>query len=164
MRTSLLILLALACVTACSATRYVATPSAKVTLTAAADVNPDPVGRASPVEVRIYELSDRAVFDALDFYAAWDNAEAVLSRQLLSSASMMMMPKESRQLRIELHSEAAFVALVVAYRDIDHAKWKLVYDVNSDWFQHHRIRLASNTIELMRNSVKPNEQNERRTQ
>lgn len=145
-RRSIICLLVLGTLTACSATRYVTTPAATVTLLAAMNLNPDLQGRASPVEVRIYELSARQVFDSLDFFATWDRPETVLGPQLLSSTSLVIMPREARQLRIELQRDAEYVAIVAAYRDIDRATWRLVYEVNSDWFQHHRVQLTDRGI------------------
>lgn len=135
-------------VTACSMTRYVATPSDKITLKAEAEVNPDLEGRPSPISVKVYELSSRATFDALDFDKAWSNATVVLSDQLLSSAEFVLLPKQTKQHQIALRPNTTHIAIVAAYRDIDHAKWKRVYAVNSSWFYRHAVSLTANAVEV----------------
>lgn len=129
-------------------TRYVATPSDKITLKAAGDVNPDIDGRASPVAVKVYELSSRATFDTLDFDQSWNNATVVLSDQLLSSVDYVLLPKQSKEHNVVLRPNTRFIAIVAAYRDIDRAKWKVVYAVNSNWFHHHKVRLGAAGMEL----------------
>lgn len=138
----------LALLAGCSATRYVATPTEKMTLQATAAVNPDRNGRPSPIEVRIYELASRSAFDALDFDAAWSNAEVVLGDQLLSSSEHVLLPRQAQINRIELSPEAAFIAVVAAYRDINKARWKLVYPVRPNWFNRHTVILTATAVDL----------------
>jgi type VI secretion system protein VasD len=140
--------LALLLVSGCSATRYVATPVEKMTLQAAPTVNPDANGRASPIEVRVYELASRTTFDALDFDSAWSNAEVVLGDQLLSQQMYVLLPRQTQVHRVELAPQAAFIAVVAAYRDIDGARWKLIYPVRPHWFNRHRILLDANAVAL----------------
>jgi type VI secretion system protein VasD len=132
----------------CAMTRQVATPHDDITLSASNDVNPDPLGRAAPVIVKIYELSARTTFDYIDFDAAYSNAAVVLSDQLLSSREQVVLPRQSTSLRIELHENTEFIGIVAAYRDIDRAKWKLVYPVNSNWFQSHHVLLSESAAVL----------------
>lgn len=139
---------ALLLLTGCSATRYVATPVEKLTLQAAPTVNPDANGRASPIEVRVYQLSSRTTFDTLDFDSAWGNAAVVLGDQLLSQGVHVLLPRQTQVQRIELAPQATFIAVVAAYRDIDGARWKLVYPVRAHWFNRHRVVLGADAVAL----------------
>ena len=132
-----------ALVVGCGATRYVDTPTETVTLAATSEVNPNLEGRASPVVVRIYQLSERTTFDTLDFEGAFRNAESLLGNKLKSSKRLVLRPGESAQHIIELASNASHVAIVAAYRDIDAARWKLVYKVNPNWYSSHRVALTA---------------------
>lgn len=133
---------------ACSVTRHVATPYDKLTLTATDDLNPDPRGRAAPLIVKVYELSDRSTFDYIDFDAAFSNAQVVLSDQLLTAKELVVLPKQSVLHRTDLQPETAFIGIVAAYREIDRARWKLIYPVNSNWFQDHAVRLTADAAVL----------------
>lgn len=137
---------ALLLIAGCSATRHVATPADRLTLEASATVNPDLNGRASPIEVRIFELSSRTMFDSLDFDTTWNNAEVVLGEQLLSHQLHVLLPRQIQEHRIELAPQAAFIAIVASYRDIDSARWKLIYPVRAHWFSRHHIRLGANAV------------------
>jgi len=142
------VLLAMFLLAACAMTRTVATPYDNVTLTASANINPDPRGRPAPLTIRFYELSSRTTFDYIDFDAAFSNAAVVLSDQLLSASEQVVLPQQSVSHRIELNEKTKFIGIVAAYRDIDQAKWKLVYPVNSNWFQAHTVRLSENELRL----------------
>jgi len=133
---------------ACAVNRYVVSPYDKLTLKAASDVNPGPQGRAAPITVKVYELSSRNTFDNLDFNAAFSNASVFLSDELLSAGEWVILPGASVGHRIQLKKNAKYIAVVAAYRDIDKAKWKLVYPVNSDWYYSHTITLTGDSVVL----------------
>jgi type VI secretion lipoprotein, VC_A0113 family len=146
-RLALLVFAALA-LSACAVNRYVVSPYDKLTLNATNDVNPDHHGRASPITVRVYELSSRTTFDNLDFNAAFNNAGTFLSDELLSSAERVLLPGETARHRVNLNRNARYIAVVAAYRDIDRAKWKLVYPVNGDWYYSHTLTFTSDGVVL----------------
>lgn len=137
-------LLALLC--ACAATRGLHGAHVDVRLSATAEVNPDIEGRPSPIAVKLYELSRRAEFDSLDFEAAFTRSEALLGDTLLSASEHILLPGQTLERRIELHPATAHVAVVAAYRAIDEAHWKLVYPVNSNWFQSRKVSLRADGL------------------
>lgn len=141
----LLILLVLC---GCSVNRYVVAPYDKITLQAAREVNPNPAGRPSPVRVLVFELAGRATFDNLDFDGLYNNADVLLGEDLLSLEARMLQPGEAVEHRIELHPKARFVAVIAAYRDIDRAGWKRVYEVNPNWYHSHDVVIGESQIVL----------------
>ncbi|MEX0731271.1 MAG: type VI secretion system lipoprotein TssJ [Aquisalimonadaceae bacterium] len=142
----LLMLFAMLLITGCGINRYLVPPYEKITLMAAEDANPDISGRPSPVTVKLLELSGRATFDNLDFDGAFFNAEVLLSDELLSSSDYVIQPGESITHRIDLHKEAGFVAVVAAFRDIDEARWKLIYPVTGNWYNSHTVSVSRNAV------------------
>ena len=147
------VVLAMFLLASCAMTRTVATPYDNVTLTASVNINPDPRGRPAPLTVRLYELSSRTTFDYIDFDAAFFNSAVVLSDELLSTSEQVVLPQQSVSHRIELNEKTKFIGIVAAYRDIDRAKWKLVYPVNSNWFQSHTVQLSESELRLERGTV-----------
>ena len=98
----------------------------KLTLTAAADVNPDANGRPSPVVVRIYQLKVDAAFAGAEFFALYDDEQKALGADLIKRDEFTLGPGESSPAPISVSPEARFIGVVVAYRDYRNAAWRLV--------------------------------------
>ncbi len=131
-------------------------PDTNITLTLAAssDINPDTRGEASPLNVKTYLLSERTTFDNLGFEAALDEADVLLSDQLLSRKEYIFQPKESIQYSIKLGKESKFIAVIAAYRDVDQSKWKLVLPVDSEDPEDQTVSLGKNSVVLAQNTEK----------
>jgi type VI secretion system protein VasD len=93
-------------------------------LVAASDVNPDASGRASPIVVRLYQLKDNGEFATADFFALYDNEKATLGASLLSREEFVLSPGETRDLQLELKTEARFLGAIAAFRDVRSARWR----------------------------------------
>jgi type VI secretion system protein VasD len=100
-----------------------------VTLTAAADVNPDRNGRASPLMVRIYELRSAGVFENSDFFTLLEQDRAVLGSDQIARWEYQLEPGESMNLDATFQMGSGFVGVVAAYRDIAHARWRAIEPV-----------------------------------
>jgi type VI secretion system protein VasD len=96
-----------------------------MTVAAAADVNPDSSGRASPIVVRIYQLKDDSKYNNADFFALFDDDQKVLGADMLVREEVELAPGEQRQVDVAVAGEAKFVAAMAAYRDIRNAQWRV---------------------------------------
>jgi len=105
-----------------------ATPETKtkasMTLSAAADVNPDGSGRPSPVVVRVYQLKTDAAFNAAEFVDLFENEEKVLGSELISRDEFVLAPAEKRTLDVAVSGDTRFVGAVAAFRDIRNSQWR----------------------------------------
>lgn len=117
-----------------------------LTLEASPDINPDQVGIASPLNVKTYLLSERTTFDNLGFESALDEADTLLSDQLLSTKEYIFQPKESIKYSIKLSKDSKFIVIVAAYRDMDKSKWKLVVPVDSEDPEDKAVALKKNSV------------------
>ena len=97
---------------------------AALTMTAAADSNPDASGAAAPVTVRIYQLASTATFDQADFFQLYNNDQAVLGADLLGRDEVTITPGGTQQLVKELKPGVTAIGVVAAFRDIQHANWR----------------------------------------
>lgn len=97
---------------------------AALTMTAAADTNPDTGGNAAPVTVRIYQLASTAAFEQADFFQLYNNDQAVLGADLLGRDEVTITPGGSQQLVKDLKPGATAIGVVAAFRDIQHANWR----------------------------------------
>jgi len=88
------------------------------------EINPDANGRASPVVIRIYELSSIKAFEDAGFFKLFDEEEATLGGDLLSRDEFELSPGQGREINNRTHEEARYFGVLVAYRDIDQAHWR----------------------------------------
>ncbi|HXT78791.1 MAG TPA: type VI secretion system lipoprotein TssJ [Acetobacteraceae bacterium] len=101
-------------------------PPAVLTLVmnGSADQNPDINGKASPVAVRVYQLTATAKFERGDVFALTEHEQQTLGSDDAGSQEFVLAPGESRTLNIELKPGVQAIGVVVLYRDIDNAKWR----------------------------------------
>ena len=97
---------------------------AALTMTAAADANPDASGAAAPVVVRVYQLAGTAAFEQADFFQLYNNDQAVLGADLLGRDEVTITPGGTQQLVKELKPGVTAIGVVAAFRDIQHANWR----------------------------------------
>jgi type VI secretion system protein VasD len=97
---------------------------AKAQLVVAADVNPDPGGRASPIVVRVFQLKEEGAFNGADFFALYDKEQETLGASVLAREEYNLQPGERRELEFKVAPEARFVGAIAAFRDIRNSQWK----------------------------------------
>jgi len=99
------------------------------------DLNPDRNGRPSPVVLRIYQLSSKDNFANADFFTLYDDAEALLSKDLINVEERELLPGAHYEYDVELEPKTEYVGILVAYKEIDKAKWNSVAQVpEKKWF------------------------------
>jgi len=94
----------------------------EVQVNASASINPDLKGRASPVEIRLFQLSSITEFDQSDFFDLYRSAP--LSSSLLDTRIFIIKPGQNVHMEVELNKETQYIAVIAAYRDIDNAIWR----------------------------------------
>ena len=107
------------------ASKPVVTP-VSITLTAAADANPDARGRASPLTVRVYALKSPGPFEGADFFSLFEKDQATLGAELVQREEMLLRPGESKKLDLTLPADAKAIGVMAAFRDLDRARWREV--------------------------------------
>lgn len=95
-----------------------------MSLYAQPSVNPDSRGRASPVVLKFYELKSVAAFDAADFFSIFESEQKTLGAELLNSEVFQLRPGEKLQFDRPLQSETRYIAVVAAFRDLEHSQWR----------------------------------------
>lgn len=87
--------------------------------------NPNAQGHATPVQVTVYQLRAQEKFQQADYFAL-QQAEQYLGDQLLAKETLMVPPEGQEQFSSAGHIEARYLGVVAAYRDLDHANWRLL--------------------------------------
>lgn len=104
--------------------------SLQVVLEASNDVNPDASGRPSPIVVRIYQLANAEAFDRAGFFELYDQDRQILGASLLARSEITLLPGAEKIIGQPLNPKTRVVAIVGAYRDIDHAEWRREFPVS----------------------------------
>ncbi|HME20241.1 MAG TPA: type VI secretion system lipoprotein TssJ [Acetobacteraceae bacterium] len=101
-------------------------PPGVVTLTmiGSADQNPDSSGKAAPVAVRIYQLTQTAKFERGDVFALTEHEQQTLGQDDAGSQEFVLSPGETQTKTFELKPGVQAIGVAVLYRDIDNAQWR----------------------------------------
>jgi type VI secretion system protein VasD len=94
-------------------------------IVASGDANPDQNGRPSPVVVAIYQLTGVEVFQSGDFFAVFDSEGLALGDALLAREQVTVRPGDKKDFTAEFNPDAEFIGVVVAYRDVENAAWRI---------------------------------------
>ena len=98
--------------------------AADINITASTLVNPDINNRPSPVVIRIYELKSLGVYAESDFYGLFEDYESILGEDLISSEQFHLNPGDMRIVKNSISPETQYIAVIVAFRDINRAMWR----------------------------------------
>jgi type VI secretion system protein VasD len=101
-------------------------PPTIVTLdfTASADVNPDPSGRPSSVNLRYYQLGATSAFEKADYFQLHDKEPALLGKDLLDQQDELLAPGATKSVTIEGKPGVKSLGIAASFRNIDQATWR----------------------------------------
>jgi len=98
-----------------------------ITLTAAADVNPDDQKRAAPILVRVYELKSGNTFENADYFSLHNNDKTLLGDDLLVRDEFILRPGDVRTIDRRSYPDATAIGVLAGYRDLPNANWRFVH-------------------------------------
>lgn len=100
------------------------------TISTTSDINADIDGNPSAVALNIFELTTPEQFEKSDFMALYTHPSAALGSTLLAEKSVMLAPDSEETVNFPALKGGAYLAYVVAYRDLSHSTWSLVIPVS----------------------------------
>jgi type VI secretion system protein VasD len=113
-----------------------------------ANVNPDASGRPSPVVVRIYELKSLAAFNRADFFSLYEKDREQLGPDLVNRDELPLMPGGKPQALTTLKSDTRYLGIVVAFRDIERARWRASTPIFVNQTTRMEIKLDRNEVAI----------------
>lgn len=116
-------------------------PHATIRMRSAHYLNPDLYGRASPVVVTIYQLKSPYAFRQSDYQALAQNSGKVLSEDLIDKTTIEVRPSEAKAVSLPISTEAQYLGVVAAYRNINHAVWHKVVKIEKRKGLHPVLKL-----------------------
>jgi type VI secretion system protein VasD len=117
-------------------------------ITAAADLNPSVSNRPSPLRLRVYELRSAANFTDADFMALYNADDATLGKDLVVREEFVLEPGHSQASKKVLNAETQFVAVMAAYRDVEHATWRTLAPVHPGKTLKIEVRAAALAVAI----------------
>ena len=100
-------------------------PVLTLTIVGSANQNPDASGHASPVAVRVYQLSGIAKFTQSDVFALKDNeAKTLGTEEATASQEFLIAPGATQKVTIDLKPMVSAIGVAVLSREIDQAQWR----------------------------------------
>ncbi|MCK5817742.1 MAG: type VI secretion system lipoprotein TssJ [Psychromonas sp.] len=131
-----------------SAANAIVAPSTDLLFDVAADVNPDITGRASPVVVTILQLASRAEFDNLGFFELYDNPKGSLGPDFLEKKQVEMYPGLKVKQNIKLNNGTKFIAVIVAFQDINKSNWRGVIEAYPTGYSDINVNIEKLSVYL----------------
>ena len=101
----------------------------KGSIEAVASVNPDSLGRPSPLQVKIFQLGAKDKFEAADYFALADASEATLGGDMLGVQAVMLTPGELRPYEGEFDPGTRYIGVIAGYREIHQAQWRSIVEM-----------------------------------
>lgn len=87
-------------------------------------VNPDAAGRASPLTVRVFQLTEDGAFSKAEFFALWEQEAATLAATVVGRHETVLAPGGTGEIRFQLDPKIRVVGVAAAYRDFRKARWR----------------------------------------
>lgn len=116
-----------------------------------AKLNPNHNGRPSPLQLRIYQLSNDTLFKNTDFFQLLDNDTQVLANDLKKKKQMTVYPGQNvNQESIVLDRKTNYIGLLGDFRDSDRAVSTLLIAINPDEPAPLCINIKARALELNR--------------
>jgi len=103
--------------------------SIKGSIAAVDSINPDALGRPSPLLIKVFQLGAVDKFQAADFFALSDSAEATLGADLLGVESILLSPGDSKPYEGKFDPATRFIGVIAGFRDIHRAEWRAVVEM-----------------------------------
>jgi type VI secretion system protein VasD len=116
---------AFAALAACSSTAKLVASPYVIELKADENVNPNGEGRASPIQVLVYEMKSANAFESSNFFALQSNPQTALGAELLHTEQIILKPGQVHAFTRKGDVQAQAVGLVAAYRELEGRQWRL---------------------------------------
>lgn len=95
----------------------------------AEQVNPDELGRSSPIVIRLYELNKAVATDGMDFFSVYDQTSPEFKTAVSSMKEFQVNPGQAIVQTVLTDVSTKHLMIVAAFKDIDNSQWKVMHDL-----------------------------------
>lgn len=97
------------------------------------NINPNVLGIPSPLEIRIYELSDSQAFNSSEFIQIYQDEQSVLKSELLLYRRLdSIFPGENRINTMPLSLTAKYVGVLAGFSQYQKSKNMVIYELKNN--------------------------------
>ena len=82
--------------------------------------------------MRFYQLTVPQAFQSADFFQLYRDDAATLGSAMLGRDEVVVAPGQKVQVTESMKADARYIGVLVAYRDIDKARWRATASVPSN--------------------------------
>lgn len=111
-------------------------------VSASADVNPDFHGKASPIFVKLYELTSDTIFTTATFNQLYNDDKATLGETLRGIQETSLAPGQRTTVSREFEDGSAYVGVLAAFQNIDAAQWRATAPVPANTTTVYEITIG----------------------
>jgi type VI secretion system protein VasD len=133
-------------ISGCSMMNVIVSPSTTLNFVAAKNLNPDMQSRPSPVVVKVFELASRGPIETADFFSLYSDYEEILGPELLNKEELVFNPGQELSYQRQLNRNTRFIAVLVAYQDIENSRWRDVIEVNPKGYDDYSVYLEKLSV------------------
>jgi type VI secretion system protein VasD len=119
-------------------------------LAAGSDLNPDIEGRASPLVIRIYQLESISAFNNGDFFALYENDQALIGKDIKYREELEVRPGQKISNKHERQAGARYIAVLAAFRDLDQAQWKAFVEMKPGQNEAFNVNFDKTSVSISR--------------
>jgi type VI secretion system protein VasD len=117
------------------------------------DINPDDIGTASPLFIRLYELKSTTMMKKADFLDVYEQDEKVLGPDMVAVHRLKRFkPGQNRSEQLVLNKDTQYVALFAEFSNFSNSKFKLIVPVvsNNVFKNSATIKVSGNQLSLVK--------------
>ncbi len=121
----------------------------EITFEVDADINPDELGKPSPLFIRMYELKSKKMMKKSDFIEIYERDKEVLGADMIAAHKLKhFKPGESRAEHFVLSPKTHYVALYGEFLEFKNAEYKLIIPVvaNNVFRNSVVVRVSGNKL------------------
>lgn len=126
-----------------------------VSITTAANANPNSAGQGAPVIIRVYQLGSSAGFEKAEFFRLLNQDAATLGSDVIKKDEFLLPPGSSKMLKLEPASTVNSIAVFAAYRDFGHVNWRGVADVPEHKTTEITVKADASGINVAAKTIEP---------
>ena len=103
--------------------------SLEMTLVGGPTLNPNTQGHASPVIVRIFDLSSTAAFEQADYAGLFEHPGESLQHDILAQEEIVLRPGDTQERKRALQPAVKALGIAAAFRDLEHGVWHITVPI-----------------------------------
>lgn len=147
---SILILLSLITLTACSSAGKYVLPEHRFVgaVIVSKDVNPNVMGRPSPITLYFFQLQGTDTFNSADFFALYNNPQQALAKDYVDMGKVDLAPGSRTEVNFALDDKTKYIGVLAAYQQLPRAIWRAVVPMNSWGKEKVYVRVGKLTLSM----------------